>query len=409
MIKKNLHKFPFLIWMICIGTFLSRTGTSMSVPFLSIILHYKYNLDTSTTGLIVGASFISYVFGGVIGGFLSQRYGAGKIMCTSLAFYSLTFFAIPFYGLISDKSLIIVSFFLINLLSGFCRSIVESTGQAMIANVTHNQNLKKSAFALRYTMANIGNAIGPGIGGILGLTKSLNVFFFPAILVLAYLIVISLVLKQNSIKVDQDSTRVNLLSSIKLLASDKKLVLYTLGGALVYFTYVQHEATLGIAILQLTKNSSIYTALLILNASLAIGAQYILNNVMQKKMSLIACVSIGCVLFSSSFFVFSMAKQMVEFYIVGEVLFTFGEMCTLPLTGVFIDSIAPAGKRNLYFGVISLQYIGRGVGPVLGGYLLQHYGVSLTFVVVGIAPLFAMLFYVFVHVKASSRDVSSLT
>ncbi|WP_395304619.1 MFS transporter [Enterobacter sp. ECC-019] len=407
--KVNLKKFPFLIWMICTGTLLSRTGTSMSVPFLSIILHYKYNLDTSTTGLIVGASFISYVFGGVIGGFFSQRYGAAKIMCTSLAFYSFTFFIIPIYGFVSDEGLIVVSFFLINLLSGFCRSIVESTGQAMIANVAQDQNLKKSAFALRYTMANIGNAIGPGIGGILGFTKSLNVFFFPAILVFVYLIVIGLVLKRNSIKIDQDRSRVDFLSSIKLLASDKKLMFYTLGGALVYLSYVQHEATLGIAILQLTNNSSIYTALLMLNASLVIVAQYALNNKMQNKLSLIACVSIGCLLFSTSFFVFSIAKQIVELYVVGEILFTLGEICTLPLTGVFIDSIAPKEKRNLYFGVISLQYIGRGVGPILGGYLLQHYGVSSTFVAVGIVPIFAMLFYVFVHVKEASHDVSSLT
>ena len=91
--KLSDYKLNPLLWTIILGVFLLRIGTSMSIPFIAIFLHFKIGINLTVTGLIVGAAYLPYIIGGFFGGVLSDKYGRQNILGISLFFYATTFFA----------------------------------------------------------------------------------------------------------------------------------------------------------------------------------------------------------------------------------------------------------------------------------------------------------------------------
>ena len=90
--KLKKYRLTFFAWVVLAGVLLLRIGTSMTVPFIAIYLHFKAGVSLPVTGMIIGISYLSYSLGGFWGGFLSDRYGRRKILEISLFCYGIVFY-----------------------------------------------------------------------------------------------------------------------------------------------------------------------------------------------------------------------------------------------------------------------------------------------------------------------------
>lgn len=82
---KARYTVLLLIWLGWLFSFLDRMVMSVSLPFIGRDL----NLDPAEQGLIVSAFFIGYAAFQIPGGFLSDRFGARKVMTVAITWWSI--------------------------------------------------------------------------------------------------------------------------------------------------------------------------------------------------------------------------------------------------------------------------------------------------------------------------------
>jgi MFS family permease len=392
--KLSKYNFSLPIWVLLIGILLLRIGTSMSIPFLSIFLHFKVGISLPITGAIVGLSYLSYVGGGIIGGILSDKYGRGKLFGLSLIFYALTFFGFGATASIAGlPTLIACLFCLLNLLGGLFRIWSETLGQAMLADLVEEEQ-KVAAFSLRYTAINIGGALGPALGAAIGLAGTMTGFYLTGVMCLGYFILFTCIAKNISDKINCKSEHVTFSSAISTLLHDKALLYFIIGGLFACLLYVQHESTLGQILVQRFNNSNLFATLLVLNAATVVCFQIPLTNYCMKntKQPLTIMMS-GCLFLFLGFLGMAHAGMSYILYIASEIIFSVGEMLTFPLGAIFVDNIAPKKLRGAYFGATSFQFFGKAIGPALGGFVLQNLGGPFTLSIFATLALVTIFFY----------------
>lgn len=75
-----------------------------------------------------------------------------------------------------------------------------------------------------------------------------------------------------------------------------------------------------------------------------------------------------------------------------EIVFTIGEMMNGPNIQKAVSLMAPAEMRGRYFSIFSLSWqVSRGIGPLLGGLVLEHYSGEALFAGLGVLLLFSGL------------------
>src|ERR1700730_14357631 len=97
-VKKFIQITDFhpVAWGVIIGTFLSRTGFFMTIPFLGIYLGKVKGIDPATIGAILAVSLLVGTVSSFIGGALSDRLGRYPVMIASMAVWSLVFVGFAF-------------------------------------------------------------------------------------------------------------------------------------------------------------------------------------------------------------------------------------------------------------------------------------------------------------------------
>lgn len=392
--KISDYKFQPLVWIIIIGIFFLRIGTSMSIPFLSIYLHFKMGISLSVTGLIVGASYLSYIFGGFFGGILSDRYGRRGVLGASLFFYALTFFAFALGGRLSDPFVVTVVFGGLNLIAGLFRIWSETIAQAMLSDIAL-PNEKINVFNMRYTAANLGSAIGPLLGAYIGFSGTLLGFYFAGIMCLLYFLLFSVTSQGVGLagSTPNKSARITMAETAVTLFRDKLLLYYILGGMFAFLVYVQLESTFGQIIMQRFGNTEVYTMILTTNAITVIALQIPLTKYFLKRYPSLDVMKLGCILIAAGMVGTAFSGLSCTSYMISQIVFTLGEIFIFSIGGVFIDEISPEHLRGAYFGSLGFQYLGKTVGSVVGGILLQLLGSTVTLCVFALISLGTIWFY----------------
>ncbi|MDB5984743.1 MAG: mdtH, partial [Pseudomonas sp.] len=235
-------------------------------------------------------------------------------------------------------------------------------------------NEQSRVFSIRYTLINVGHAVGPFIGAGLAhmslklpflVSASLGVGFF-----LAYLLYGERRLHPG----ETASPPLSFIAVGRVLLRDRRLVCFTLGGVLSTVVIGQYTAYLSQYLV--TTNTAEYTyqvisAIVAVNAVVVICLQYPLGkriSVNQLNLWLIA----GLSLFLIGVVGFAMASSVLQWSI-AMLVFTLGEIIVFPTEYMFIDRIAPTALRGIYYGAQNLSNLGGALGPVVCGYALVNY------------------------------------
>lgn len=391
--KISEYKFQPLVWIIIVGIFFLRIGTSMSIPFLSIYLHFKIGISLSVTGLIVGASYLSYIFGGFFGGILSDRYGRRSVLGISLFLYALTFFAFGLGGRLSDPFVVTIVFGGLNLIAGLFRIWSETIAQAMLSDIALSAE-KINVFNMRYTAANLGSAIGPILGAYIGFSGTMLGFYFAGIMCLLYFLLFTVASQGvGQAGTSKQPATITMAETAVTLFRDKVLLYYILGGMFAFLVYVQLESTFGQIIMQRFGNAQVYTMILTTNAITVIALQIPLTKYLLKRYSSLDVMKLGCIFIAVGMVGTAFSGLSCTGYIVSQIIFTLGEIFVFSIGGVFIDEIAPEHLRGAYFGSLGFQYLGKTVGSIIGGILLQMFDSTITLCIFALISFGTIWFY----------------
>ena len=364
---------PKKLWYIVIGMAIIVTGSSFLWPLNAIYLHNHLGKSLTVAGMVLTANAFATVIGNLTGGFLFDKLGGYLAILTGaiISLFSLVGLAInhewPFYVV-----------WLI--LMGFGSGLVFPAMFAMAGSVWKEGGRK--AFNAVYIAQNLGVAIGSSLGGFIASYSFDYIFIANAFMFSLFFLLV--IFTYKNIQVEAVVTK-HVLEE-QAIPNNRRtiyaLLILCSGYLLCWIGYVQWTATISTYTQELGISLTQYSLLWTINGALIVLGQPILNKFIYSFMSKVKIqLILGMVIFMGSFAIAAFASNFAGF-LTAMLVLTIGEMLVWPAVPTIASELAPKGKEGFYQGIVnSIATTGRMIGPLLGGFLVDQFGMSMMFIV----------------------------
>jgi MFS family permease len=378
---------PRALWLLIIGMAVNVTGSSFLWPLNAIYIHDHLGKSLTVAGIVLMLNSAASVFGNLFGGNLFDKIGGYKSILLGIAITLLSLVGLTIWHGWPQYVIFLT-------IIGFGSGIVFPSMYAMAGTVWKEGGRK--AFNAIYVAQNVGVAAGAALGGyvasysfewiFLGNTVLYIVFFFIAFL--GYKGITPTAGKSTNILQENQTVK----NHTRLYA----LLILCIGYLLCWVAYVQWQTTIAAYTQEINITIEQYSILWTINGALIVLGQPIMNRFIKGVKSVKVQIIIGTIIFIISFAVAASAEKFMWF-IAAMTILTVGEMLIWPAVPTIASQLAPEGREGFYQGIVnSTATGGRMIGPLLGGILVDLYGMSMLFtVLIGlfVLTIFTTLIY----------------
>lgn len=397
---------PGKLWLLLIGMVINVSGASFLWPLNTIYIHDELGKSLSIAGLVLLGNAGAGIFGNLVGGYLFDKIGG---------YYSILFGS----GIVMAGAFTLsinhswTPYVLLMIVIGFGSGVTFPAMYAMAGSLWPEGGRK--AFNSVYVAQNLGVAIGAASGGLLASVSFDIVFLGNGIMISLFFFIV--LIGFRSINGDQIVRSSGLFGEEKRIVNKHKfraLLILCSGYLLCWITYVQWQSTVAAHTQTIGISLREYSMLWTINGALIVLAQPILALTLKKWFhTLKQQIAVGTVLFIASLLILIGAEAFTGFA-AAMIIMTLGEMLVWPAVPAIADELAPPGRAGFYQGVVnSTATGGRMLGPLLGGILVDIYGISLLFIIlIGVVILAYILMQAYDRMlkagKVSENALSSL-
>jgi MFS family permease len=359
----TLKNYPTTINLLLSASLILTLARAITLPYLVIYLSGSFSLSVADIGLVIGTTLIIGSLLSLYGGFLVDKMSSYRLILSFSGVFTLGFLGT---FLARDLWLFYSCLVLINLAYAVIDIAVKS-GFGSLLPVTD----RSEVFSIKYTLTNIGYAVGPFLGaGMAKLDISLP-FLLSAGLGAGYFFIYFVWGNRDLNATDEAQKPVPFLAVGKLLLQDYRLVCFTLGGLLSAVVFGQFTAYLSQYLVFTTTPESTYqiiSTVVATNALMVIGLQYSIGRKISHR-HLNLWLAAGLSMFMMGLAGFALSTSIL-LWVISIAIFTVGEIIVFPAEYMFIDKIAPDNLRGMYYGAQNLSNLGAALGPVLCGVVL---------------------------------------
>jgi MFS family permease len=386
MMYQGFRGIPKIVWVMIIGSGISRGAFFMAFPFLALHLKNHFGTDITTIGWIIGAGPLMGALVGFYGGYLSDIFGRRTILITSLIAWGCTQIGFSFANSV-------LMFTLLSALNGILRAISDPVIQAVISEQTEG-DARERAYHYRYFAINIGGAIGPLIGSWILLHHPTVGFSIAGLSLILFALAFAVQPKIHFHTLVKSEKRPGFWPVMKILMKDRVLNCFVLASILCALSYSQMDAALPIILNNIfgEKGVHIFGWTMAVNGTTIIIFQLGLNKI-TKHFNTTKTVAVSCLIFALGFAGFAFSSNIWWAYIVSMVILSLGEILVFSNGNVLIDRLAPDHLRGTYHSASNLFAVGFAFGPFLGGWLLKHTDQQVLFVTAAILLVFSSCLY----------------
>lgn len=360
---------PKKVWLLVIGMFVNVIGNSFLWPLNTIYMHDYLGKSLAVAGLVLMANSAAGVVGNLLGGYLFDRIGGFRSIISGIV---ISILALAY--LVYDHNWYPYIIFLTVL--GFSGGIIFPSMYAMVGTVWPEGGRK--AFNSIYLAQNVGVAIGPAMAGFIASVHidyifSANLAFYILFLMIAYF-----GYKKLEIAPERHTDIIRETTPIKYKAPFYALLILVTGYLITWLVYSQWSTTISTHALSIGVTLREYSLIWTINGLLIVLGQPIIKPLIKRiEKQLKTQMLIGTSIFIISFIVVSFAGSF-KMFIVSMIILTFGEMIVWPAIPTIASQLAPKGKDGFYQGVVnSAATIGRMIGPLAGGILVEMHGMKM--------------------------------
>ncbi|MGU3345741.1 MFS transporter [Pseudomonas monsensis] len=382
----TLKNYPTTINLLLSASLILTLARAITLPYLVIYLSGSFSLSVADIGLVIGSTLIIGSLLSLYGGFLVDKMSSYRLI---LAFSGV--FTLGFLGtfLARELWLFYSCLVLINLAYAVIDIAIKS-GFGSLLPVTD----RSEVFSIKYTLTNIGYAVGPFLGaGMAKLDLSLP-FLLSAGLGAGFFFIYFVWGNRDLNATDSAQKPVPFLAVGKLLLQDYRLVCFTLGGLLSAVVFGQFTAYLSqYLVVTITPESTyqIISTVVATNALMVISLQYSIGRKISHRHLNLWLVA-GLSMFMMGLAGFALSTSIL-LWVISIAIFTVGEIIVFPAEYMFIDKIAPDNLRGMYYGAQNLSNLGAALGPVLCGIVLATQPPHYIFYMLALFIVAAGLFY----------------
>ncbi len=357
---------PKAVWLLIIGMFINTTGNSFLWPLHTIYMTDYLGQSLPTAGLVLMLNAGTGVIGNLLGGYLFDRIGGFRAIITGIILSILALIFLTFWNEWPEYIWLVA-------ILGFSGGLIFPSMYAMVGSVWPEGGRK--AFNAIYLAQNVGVAIGPAIAGFVAENNIKHIFPANLFAYVLFLGVAYIFYRKISVP---DATSTNMMpeeTAFNLKAPLYAMAIVTFGYMLTWMVYVQWTSTISTHILDLGISLSEYSLLWTINGALIIGLQPVIKPIIARmEGKLKSQMVLGLFIFMGSFIVVAYAESYAIF-ITAMAILTVGELFVWPAVPTLASQLAPKGKEGFYQGIVnSMATIGRMIGPLVGGALVEIYG-----------------------------------
>lgn len=338
--------------MLFFGTFLNKFGAFV-VPFLTLYLT-KQGCSPVEAGLAVSAYGVGGLFASLLGGHLADALGRRQTIALSMFSGAATM-------MLLSQAHQLAFIIALTALAGLASEFYRPASTALLTDlVTPDQRV--TAFAALRMAFNAGFAFGPAMAGFIAAFGYFWLFAGDAATSVLYGAVALFALPAGSHQVQANATWGQ---AWRVLRYDRKLHQLLAANFAIGLVFFQIASTFGLYVTQLGFSAATYGLIVSLNGALIVLAELPLTTITRRfparKVMAVGYVIIG-IGFALNYFAHSVPALAVCM-----IVFTLGEMITMPMVSAYVANLAPAHMRGRYLGVSSLTWsLALIVGPGLG-------------------------------------------
>ncbi|WP_203361426.1 MFS transporter [Bacillus sp. REN10] len=383
---------PKAVWLLVIGMVINVTGASFLWPLNTIYIHEHLGKSLSVAGIVLMLNAGASVVGNLLGGTLFDRFGGYRSILLGtfinvVALVGMTFWhGWPHY---------VIFLTMVGLGSGIIFPAVYALAGAVWPEGG------RRAFNAVYVSQNAGVAIGSALGGLVA-SYSFNYIFIANLAMFAVFFLLAAFGYRNMISVQGAQT--NVIAEHGQVKSHSKLtalIILCVAYMLCWVGYVQWQSTIASYTQEINISLKQYSFLWTINGALIVFGQPLVNYVLRPLQdNMKKQIVVGIIIFMASFGVTAFAQDFKGF-IAAMLILTIGEMLVWPAVPTIANQLSPKGREGFYQGVVnSMATAGRMFGPVLGGVLVDVYGMTALFML-----LIALLIFAFVLALVYDRPL----
>jgi MFS family permease len=315
---------------------------------------------------VYGASAIVF---GPIGGRLSDRIGALRVMRASMIASGLVLLLFPLarsFGAVAAMTVLWAG----------CGEMFRPASLAAITHVVPPEQ-RKQAFALNRLAINLGMSIGPALGGFLATVSFRAMFTVDAVTTLVAGAVLALTPWRAFSGVNSEAPgRGGEKLEAATIFHDSAFLIFLTGTFLVGIVFFQHESALPLYLVQnLHLSPAFYGMLFTINTLLIVALEVPLNTATSHWPATRSLI-VGCLLFAVGFGALAVIASPAG-VIATVVVWTFGEMLLFPAMAAHLAEIAPESRRGAYMGAYSMALsVALTLGPWMGTQVLAVFGAA---------------------------------
>ncbi|WP_332649485.1 MDR family MFS transporter [Lysinibacillus sp. 54212] len=359
---------PKRVWFLIVGMFFNTVGSSFLWPLNSIYIHNHLGKTLTIAGIVLMLNSLAGVIGNLLGGFLFDRIGGYK---TILFGVTANLSILGMLTIWHDFTQYIVFLTLL----GFTSGIIFPSMYALIGSTWEEGG--RRAFNTMFLTNNVGVAIGPALAGIIADINFEYVFVTNfATYSIFFGIVIATYKRFDRVGIAPKNV---IAESAGIHAKTPMYAILILSISLVlcWLSYTQWSATISSYTQELGMSLSQYSVLWTINGLLIVAVQPIIRPlVLYWEDKLKNQLVLGLLLMSASFVLVYFAGDF-KMFVAAMVVLTLGEVFFSPVIPAIANKLAPQGRQGFYQGIVnSATTLGRMIGPLLGGVVVDIYGMG---------------------------------
>jgi MFS family permease len=379
-------KISKLKWLVT-GSILNNAGVSFIWPLNTIYMHDHLGKSLSAAGVVLLLNSVTTLIGNFAGGRLFDRIGGYKTILIGL-FTSIS----ALIGLVIYHGWPLYAVFLVVL--GLGTGIIVISLNSFAASMSGYDH--RYVFNSIYLGLNIGVAAGTSIAGFIADINIAIIFTANLLLYIAFLAVALFFYKDLAAVRKSDQPE-----ETKRVKTDRRehhpfINVWVICASyfVIWIGYVQWQSNISARLPELHISMKQYSFLWTINAVLIVVGQPLISQIIKKAVRTYqAQINIGIVSFILSFVILMFSGQYAVF-LVAIVLLTFGEMFAFPAIPAMISAVAPTGQKGSYQSFVNMSStVGRAVGPILGGMIVERS--SYTYLYVTIIILMGLAVFIF--------------
>ena len=360
------ERVPKIVWLLIAGDGFASVFRFLVMPFLALYMHATTGASPAVVGLVIGLGAAANLAASFLLGPVSDRAGRkpSLIWGTALQVLALAGFAVA-------HSLWL--FAVLQVLSGLVWALQGPAYMALVTDLTP-EGWRTRIFGFNYWAVNIGAAIGPIAGALIGAGHSPTPFLLAAASQVVLALLLYALIPARTGEAPSGATSLESLGHMWEALRQHVLFWVFLGTFLANVAYSQIETNLAQYLgLHYPHGAQLYAYVIAANAITVVVLQPLLGRWQEDRPLLLGFAGGACFYaVANALFVVAGAPWQ---WIAINVLFTVGEVLLAPVGQAVIARYAPAAQRATYFALQNVVFgLAFAVGPSLGGLALAAGG-----------------------------------